>query len=412
MMNFRKSVLASVLFLSLLCGANAQNNEINYQDINTIVTAVPFLRIVPDARFGAMGDCGLAMSPDPNSMHFNASSLAFAEKPFGISTTYSPWLRALGLTDVYLAYLSAYGKIDKFQTIGFGLRFFSLGSIQFTDFQGNPLQTYRPNEFELSLAYARALSKNFSAGLTMKFIYSRLASNIQVGGYDVRPGTAVAADLSFSYRKPLKISGKKALFTGALAISNIGTKISYTKSENKDFIPTNLGIGASLEYNFDDHNSITAGFDVNRLLVPTPQPRYITDENGNQVENPSWDENGDQIPDFKQRSVPSAIFGSFSDAPGGAAEELREFNISVGVEYWYDKLFALRAGYFYEHPTKGGRRFLTVGLGVKYSVFGLNFSYLVPTSNNRNPLDNTLRFSLLFSFGGKAEADGAAPVGE
>lgn len=399
-MKFRKIALASVMFFAFGQAAFAQG-AINYDynsQINTIVTAVPFLRIVPDARFGGMGDCGIAMAPDPNSMHFNASNLAFAEKDFGVSATYTPWLRALGLSDVYLAYLSAYGKIDKNQSIGFGLRFFSLGSIQFTDFQGNPLQTFRPNEFEISAAYARQLSKNFSAGLTMKFIYSRLANNINVGGYDVRPGTAVAADLSFTYRKPMKINDHKALLTAALAISNLGTKISYTQSANRDYIPTNLGLGFSFSYDFDEHNSITAGLDVNRLLVPTPIPRQIPDENGDLVDNPNFDTDVNGIPDFKEQSVPAAMFSSFGDAPGGAVEELREFNVSTGLEYWYDKQFAVRAGYFYEHPKKGGRRYLSVGLGVRYSVFGINFSYLVPTSNNRNPLDNTLRFSLTFDF--------------
>jgi hypothetical protein len=413
-MNFRKIAVAAAVFFAFGQSVSAQqgvNYDFNSQ-INTIVTAVPFLRIVPDARFGGMGDCGIAMAPDPNSMHFNASHLAFAEKDFGVSATYTPWLRALGLTDVYLAYLSAYGKIDKVQSVGLGLRYFSLGSIQFTDFQGNALQTFRPNEFEINAAYSRKLGKNFSAGLGLKFIYSRLANNVNVGGYEVKPGTAFAADLSFTYKQPLKINDKKAMITAAMAISNLGTKISYTASANKDFIPTNLGLGFAFSYDIDDHNSITAGLDVNRLLVPTPIPRQIPDPNSPNpdqpvmIDNPAYDADANGIPDFKEQSVPAAMFSSFGDAPGGAVEELREFNVALGAEYWYDKQFAVRAGYFYEHPKKGGRRYLSVGLGLRYSIFGINFAYLVPTSNNRNPLDNTLRFSLTFDFDRPAKEAG------
>ncbi len=354
--------------------------------VNTINTAVPFLRIIPDARSGAMGDVGIAISADPNAMHFNPSKLAFADKDFAISATYTPWLRALGLQDVYLAYLSAYKRIDKLQTAGLSIRYFSLGNIQFTDENGGAIGQDRPNEFEIAGAYSRKLSDNFSAGLALKFIYSKLANGAEVNGETVTPGTAFASDLSFTYDKPLEIGGKKSNYTLGVAISNIGTKISYTNSTNRDFIPTNLGIGNALEYNFDDYNSITLAFDINKLLVPTPDEELVDNDN-------------DGVPDYKQISVASAAFTSFGDAPGGFSEEINEFMYSVGLEYWYDKQFAVRLGHYNEHKTKGNRKFFTVGLGLKYSIFGLNFSYLVPTSNQRNPLDNTLRFSLLFDFG-------------
>ncbi len=365
--------------------------------VNTIVTAVPFLRIIPDARSGAMGDVGIAISPDANAMHFNTSKLAFADKDLGISATYTPWLRALGLQDVYLAYLTGYKRIDDLQTVGVGLRYFSLGTIQFTDENGQPLGSDRPNEFELSLAYNRKLSEKFAAGLGLKYIYSRLANGQTVEDETITPGNSVAGDLSFTYRTPIQLGEGESMLTIGAAITNIGTKISYTKSANKDFIPTNLGIGAGLEYQIDEFNTINFALDLNRLLTPTPP-------SGDPL-SPENDTDGDQIPDYKEKSIIAAALGSFGDAPGGFGEEMNEFTYSVGAEYWYDKQFAVRVGHFNEHKTKGNRKFFTVGLGLKYNIFGLNFSYLVPTTNQRNPLDNTLRFSLLFDFGA-FEGDG------
>lgn len=380
-------------------GQNADGSS-----VNTIVTAVPFLRIVPDARFGAMGDVGIAMSPDPNSLHFNASALAFAEHDFSISATYTPWLRALGINDIFLSYLSAYKKIDKNSALGFGLRYFSLGKIDFTDINATPTGSARPNEFELNAAYSRRLGKEFSIALSMKFIFSSLAPGQISNGVQIRPGTAVASDISFTWRKPIKTNGRNSLLTVGAAVSNLGTKISYQQNGNRDYIPTNLGIGASFDYAIDDHNSLTFGVDINKLLVPTPIAREILDENGNVIDNPEYDnENGDGtgdgIADYRQKSVPAAVFGSFGDAPGGFAEEMSEFMIGAGAEYWYDKQFAFRMGYYWEHPDKGARKFLSLGLGVKYSVFALNFSYIVPTTSIRLPMDNTLRFSLMFNLG-------------
>jgi len=354
---------------------------------NTVVTAVPFLRIVSDARSGAMGDVGIGLSPDPNAMHFNASKLAFAEEELAVSATYTPWLRALGLNDVYLAYLTAYRKLNDLETLGFGLRYFSLGSIQFTDPNGQPLNTGRPNEFEVAMAYSRKLSENLSAGLTGKFIFSNLAAGQIVEGETIEPGIAGAADISFTYRDDIDLNkGDSELMVG-LALSNIGSKITYTNSLNRDFLPANFGLGAAWKIDFDEYNSFTIAADVNKLLVPTP------------CQGDNCDEDGDGRADWKDQSPISSIFSSWSDAPEGFSEELREFVYSIGIEYWYDQQFAVRAGYFNEHVQKGNRKFLTVGLGLKYNIFGLNFSYLIPTTNQRNPLDNTLRFSLIFDFG-------------
>lgn len=351
---------------------------------NAVTSAVPFLRITPDARGGGMGDVGIATSADPNGMHYNPSKLAFADKNVSVSATYTPWMRNLGLTDVYLAYLSGYKKIDEFQTVGLGLRYFSLGSIEFTNDQGQSLGQGQPNEFEVSGAYARKLSDRFSAAVAAKFIYSNLASGQVVGGNEIKPGTAGAADLSLTYKAPVKFTKNKSDFTFGLALTNLGNKVTYTSSTNRDYIPTNLGLGLGWRFHLDEYNTLLITSDFNKLLVPTPRPDV--------------DEDGDKIPDYRQYSPVRGIFKSFGDAPGGFKEELKEITTGLGAEYWYDDQFSVRAGYFYEHYSKGNRKYFSVGLGVKYNIFGLNFSYLVPTSNQRNPLDNTLRFSLLFDF--------------
>lgn len=370
---------------------------------NTIVSAVPFLRIVADARSGAMGDVGIGLSPDPNSIHFNASKLAFVEDDGAISATYTPWLRALGLQDVYLAYLTGYKNLDEFQTIGFGLRYFSLGSINFTDTNGAPLGTGRPNEFEVAGAYARKLSDQFSAAITAKFIYSNLAAGQQVNGTgeEITAGLAGAADISFTYETPIELNNGESTLRIGLAATNIGNKVTYTNSINRDFLPANLGLGAAWELNFDEYNKFTLAVDVNKALVPTPCVDTTPDDTVDDC-----DLNGNNIPDFKEESPIGAVFSSFGDAPTGFKEEMRELMFSFGAEYWYDEQFAVRVGYYTEDYQKGGRKFLTLGLGLKYNVFGLNFSYLVPTTNQRNPLDNTLRFSLLFDFGAFRGEDG------
>ena len=275
---------------------------------NTIITAVPFLRIVADARSGALGDAGIAISPDPNALHFNDSKLVFAEKNVGISATYTPWLRALGLNDVYLAYLTGYYKPDDLQAFGMGLRYFSLGEINFTDINGEPLGNGRPNEFEVKGSYSRKLSDKLAAGIGVKFIYSNLASGQTVGGQEITVGTAGAADVSFSYESPLEMKNLESTLRLGLAITNIGSKITYTNAANeeRDFIPTNLGIGGAWEMAFDEHNSFNLIFDINKLLVPTPC-----------FEDCDTDQDG--IPDWKEDSPIAGIFSSFGDAPGGIA---------------------------------------------------------------------------------------------
>lgn len=362
---------------------------------NTLLTALPFLRITPDSRSGALGDAGVSLSPDPNAMHHNAARLAFAEEDLGISATMSPWLRGLGIDDIYLFYLSGYKKIDNFQTVGLGVRFFSLGAIDFKDENGNDLGEGRPFEFEFAAAYSRKLSKKLSASLTAKFAQSSLASNRSIGGTQIIPARTFAADLGVFYKTKMGSSGRSNYLNLGAAITNLGNKVAYTKTATRDFIPTNLGLGGTYEMNFDDYNTLNVTFEINKLMVPTTIPF------GDSIRG---DVNKNNIADYREKALFDGIFGSFTDAPGGFTEEIQELMYSVGLEYWYDKVFAVRMGYFHENTLKGNRKFFTLGCGVKYNIYGINLSYLVPTNITRSPLANTLRFSFVFDFGAfKAE---------
>lgn len=357
---------------------------------NTVTTAVPFLRISPDARSGAMGDVGIAIDADANAQYWNVGKMPFNTKKHGVSATYTPWLKDL-VPDIFLAYLAGYTKFGENdnQAISASLRYFSLGEINYTDINANPIGTGKPNEFAIDLGYSRKLSEYLSAGLSFRYINSAIASGLGATqqGIEYKPGNAFGADLGVYYRKKNEIdefrSGTVAL--GAV-LSNVGSKISYT-STRRDFIPINLGLGGAYTYQADAYNAITFALDINKLLVPTP-----IDTNTEATGAPNY-----IIPD---KGVVSGMLGSFGDAPGGFNEELKEFQISAGAEYWYQQQFAVRAGYFYENKFKGDRKYFTVGLGVRYNVFGLNFAYLIPSGSgiNRNPLSNTFRFSLLFDF--------------
>lgn len=390
--------LSSIIALSLILFFNAKPVSAQITtgqltgEINTITSAVPFLMIAPDSRSGAMGDVGVALSPDANSMHWNPAKYAFVPNDMGLAISYTPWLREL-IPDINLAYLSGYKRIDKDQVIGFSLLYFSLGNITFTDVVGNTAGQFNPNEFSLDLAYARTFSDRFSGSLAFRYIYSNLTGGQFVGGMESTPGQAFAADVSLYYQNEDLLAGNyNATFAWGLNFSNIGSKISYQKNSDKDFIPMNLRLGAAYTLEFDDYNSLTMAGDINKMLVPTP-PIYFND---------SLDLNGEPVIEFGYPSnvgVPVGIFQSFYDAPMGFREELNEFTISAGLEYWYAKQFAIRAGYFHEHATKGNRKYFTLGIGLRLNVFGLDFAYLVPIAQN-NPLANTLRFSLLFDIEG------------
>lgn len=396
----RNFILISLGLAALIKPAVGQitPGQLSGKEINTVTTAVPFLTIAPDSRSGGMGEVGVALSTDANSMHWNPAKYAFATNDMGVSISYTPWLRKL-IPDINLAYLSGYKRIDKQQVIGISLLYFSLGSINFTDDVGNPTITSNPNEFSVDAAYARSFSDRFSGSLAFRFIYSNLTGGYYVGGIESHPGMAYASDVSVFYRNnELRLRDYDATFAFGANISNIGSKISYTSNSDKDFIPINLRLGAAYTIDFDDYNSLTAAFDVNKLLVPTPPEYYKSSDsvgiNGEPVIKSGFDPNV---------SVAVGMMHSFYDAPAGFSEEIREITYSVGMEYWYAKQFAIRGGFFYEDALKGNRKFFTVGIGLRLNVFGLDFAYLVPLNNQNSPLANTLRFSLLFDFAGLKE---------
>lgn len=384
----RFSIIGSVVGTAISLSASAQGTGVGADGraINTITTAVPFLRISPDARSGGMGDVGIAMSPDANAQFWNIGKLPFATKNYGVALTYTPWLKDL-VPDIFLAYISGYAKFGKegaYQTVSGSLRYFSLGDITYTQDGINPTGTGKPREFALDLGYARQLSPYLSTGVSLRYIHSAIASGLAgTPGADYAPGNTVAGDVGIYYTKTKELDDfRKNNFSFGAVISNLGGKISYS-SVRKDFIPINLGIGAAYTSQFDEYNKVTFAIDINKLLVPTP----LLDTSGKYF-----------YPTDK--TVVSGVLGSFGDAPGGGSEELREINFSAGAEYWYQDQFAVRAGYFYEDKTKGDRKYFTVGLGAKYNIFTLNASYLVPSGAgiSRNPLSNTLRFTLSFDF--------------
>lgn len=364
--------------------------------LNVITTAVPFLEIAPDARAGGMGDAGVSTSTDANAVHWNPAKLAFAEKEMGVSVSYTPWLRAL-VPDINLAYLSFYKKVNDQQALALSLLYFSLGDITFTDVVGTEIGQFKPNEFAVDLAYSRKLGEEFSGGVALRYIYSNLTGGFAVAGNESHAGKSVAADISAYWHHEVDWGGKGSILSAGANISNIGSKVSYTSTGHTDFIPTMLKIGPSYRMNLDEYNTLTFTVDFDKLLVPTP-PIYATNDSTHMpIIDPITGKYAIAAGKDPNVSVPQGMIQSFYDAPGGFKEQIKEFDIASGIEYWYDKQFAVRAGYFYEPTSKGGRQFFTVGAGLKYSVFGLDFAYLIPTVT-RNPLENTLRFTLLFDF--------------
>jgi hypothetical protein len=395
-MNQLKTLFAvfSLAFSVISVNVFAQQSENLDNWLNTITTSVPFLIISPDAKAGGMGDVGVASTPDAMSMHWNPAKYAFVKNDVGFSVCYTPWLKSL-VPDINLSYLTGYKRLDENQVLGFSLRYFTLGEINFTDANNTPLGSFNPNEFSLDGGYALKLSPRFSTGVALRYVYSNLTGGQQVGTLATKPAHTVAGDISGYYIKEVRMAGKKMDWATGINISNIGAKVSYTETVDKDFIPTNLRVGSSLATDLDEYNQVSFEFNINKLLVPTP---------------PMYNDDGEIIsgldPDV---SVISGILQSFYDAPYND-REVRELIYSTGVEYWYDKQFAVRTGYFYEHPTKGDRQFFTLGAGVRYNVFGLDFSYLIPVQgrdevNAVNPLSNTLRFALTFDFSALEQVD-------
>lgn len=368
---FRILSCASLLFVTGKSSLQGQTTTAG-TDIQAITTAVPFLMIAPDSRHGGLGEAGVALADDANATHWNLSGLAFTENQMGVGISYTPWLRAL-VPDINLSYLSGYYNMgERAGVIAASIRYFTLGKIEFTDENAIKYGEFNANEFALDAGYTRKVSENLSAGVALRFIYSNLAANARAGSFDTRPGTSVAGDASLLYQKDISAGQTPLNLRFGMNLSNIGAKISYTNSSNRDFIPTNLRLGTALKAEMDEYNSLTFLADVNKLLVPS--------EGGQ-----------------SDKTLIDGIFSSFGDAPGGFSEEISEFNLSVGMEYWYNNLFAARAGIFLEDAEKGNRKFVTLGAGVRYNVFALDFAYLASLTQN-HPLQNTLRFSLLFNF--------------
>jgi hypothetical protein len=373
-------ILAVVLGIGSFVPGVYGQNKTSTTGANTITTGVPFLSIAPDSRAGAMGDVGVATAPDVNSQHWNPAKYAFIDSEMGVALSYSPWLSNL-VKDINLAYLVGYKRLDDRQTLSASLRYFALGDITFMSEYGDPTGQQNPNEFAIDMGYTRLLSDNFSGAVAMRYIRSDLTGGQLVNGVETHAGNTFAADVAFYYQTEMRINRKSSVFAAGIDISNIGGKISYTDGETKDFLPTNMRLGLSYKTEMDKYNTITFAFDANKLMVPTPDTADV-----------------DIITGLgSDQSVVQGMFTSFSDAPGGMAEEFKEINFSIGAEYWYNKQFAIRAGYYYEDVNKGNRKFFTAGAGLKMNVFALDFSYLLPVAQN-NPLANTLRFTLSFDF--------------
>jgi hypothetical protein len=337
-----------------------------------ITTAVPFLGITPDARAAALGDAGVASSPDANSAYWNSAKLAFIDKDYGVSASYTPWLGKI-INDMYIFYLSGYYRIDRRQVVAMSMKYFDLGEVQFN--QGpdpaDLLGRYNPREFAFDVTYSRLLTEHISIGGALRYIHSNLTGYLSTNAFDASPGNSVAVDLGFYYTKPY--TWKNSSLSLGATITNLGGKISYSDQNNSDFLPTNLRIGGAYKLEVGPMNTFTFLLDFNKLMVPsvkeTPPPSML-----------------------------SGVFGSFSDAPGGFSEEMREITTSFGVEYWYNDTFAGRLGYFYEAKDKGDRKYLTFGVGARVEKFGLDIAYLVPTNKRENALAETLRFTAYMLF--------------
>jgi hypothetical protein len=374
--------------LAFFCGSLLGANTVQSQtgSINIVSTAVPFLRISPDARAGGMGDMSIATTPDANAAFWNLAKIPFAKNRDAVAVNYTPWLKDLGLSDVYLASLAAYHKLSDESAISTSLRFFSLGNIQLTDFSGNVLNNIKPSEFSVDFGYSRILNNKLSLGVAIRYINSRLVIGDVGTGVVYKAGTSVAGDVSLFYRG---VDESGAGLNWGVSLSNLGAKIGYTNdARNRDFIPANLGVGATYNFVMDENNRLMLGLDINKLLVPVVPPAtgvYAADSAS--------------LANYRSTSVLSSWFKSFNDG----TNQLNSLQASLGAEYAYNEQFFVRAGYFYEDKSRGNRQYFSVGAGFSMDAFQVNLSYLVPSGSGitRNPLSNTIRVGLLFNIGGK-----------
>lgn len=361
--------------------------------LRPVQSAVPFLNITPDPRAAALGDQGVSTTPDIYSPYWNPAKTALMENDFGVGFAFTPWLRKL-VNDMYLSHLTGYYKLRKEDALHFYLTYFNLGSITFTNNTGDVVTEFTPNEWMGGVGYSRKLSRSLSAGVNLKYIFSNLAGNFtnQTTGTPARPGMAAAADIGFYYNRDFVVSERDFNIAAGATISHIGNKISYTNSSRQDFLPTILRLGTTATYLVDDFNKFSFSVMASKLMVPSSQLEFVTTPNTAGGVNTT-----DVFLATPNKGLVSGMFGSFTDAPFGAREELQEIMYSFGVEYWYDNMFAIRGGYFHESQFKGNRKYFTTGFGVRYQKIGLDLCYLIAVQRV-NPLSETLRFALTFNF--------------
>ncbi|MBN2668805.1 MAG: type IX secretion system outer membrane channel protein PorV [Bacteroidales bacterium] len=407
MMN-RIALSLSLITISLISfGQKATIVGQDTETSNPIRTAVPFLTITPESRAGGMGDVGVATTPDNSSIQYNVAKYLFSEQNYGLSISYTPWLTNLGIHDINLLNVAGFSKLNEMQTISGSLTYFSLGNIQFLDDFGEFVKDYTPNEFNIKMGYSRLLTDQLSMGISLGYAYSNLTGGYSNSSTEVTAGNSFVADVGFYYNNDIEVSGYDANYALGLSIKDIGNTMSYSEGAEKSFLPTTMRLGGAFTIDLDDYNSIMTSVEFSKLLVPTPPIYYAAgevDENGDTVLV-----GGEYIKAGKSSdvSVGTGMFQSFYDAPGiekadgsrnVVSEELKEIMWSVGLEYWYAKQFALRGGYFHESTMKGNRKYFSMGLGLKYNVFGFDFAYLIPVNGKTSPLANTLRFSISFNF--------------
>ena len=380
-----KKILSIIIILLSCIAVKAQDKTNMFNPVNSAVTSQT---IAPDARSAGMGDVGVATDPDATSQFWNPAKYPFCISRAGVALNYTPWLRQL-VSDMDLAYLSGYYRIGDYSAVSGSLRYFSLGEVMLSSGQGEQYDmTINPYEMSLDVAYSLMLSETFSISAGVRWIYSDLTYDYNE---DTAPGSAFAADLSCYYQNYINLGQRECQLGLGLNISNIGSKITFGGSDESEFIPTNMRLGAALMIPVNEYNRFTIAADANKLLVPT-YPKQNEDEPDNEYQ--------DRLrKDYYDVSSISGIFKSFSDAPRGFKEELEEIQWSIGAEYVYNDQFSLRAGYHHESENKGNRKYFTVGAGFKMNVFSLDAGYVIATAKS-NPLDQTLRVSLTFDMDG------------
>ncbi len=388
--------VAATLFVCVATQtALADGNQIK-NEFNPIETGVTSLGIAPDARGASMGDIGAATEPDANSQFWNPSKYAFAYSNAAVSLNYTPWLRKL-VNDIFLANLSGYWKIGSGdnQAISASLRYFSLGEVSAQDLADNTT-SLSPYEMSIDVGYSRKLSEKFSMGVVFRYIYSDMGFSSSYAGDQSTGASAVSADLAGYFTTYPIIGQNECQWSWGWNISNIGTKVSYDNGNRPAFLPTNLKLGTSFTFPLADYHTLAVNLDLNKLLVPSkPRDSDYLDENG-QIDQRAYEK---AYEDWQNMSPITGIFKSFSDAPGGFKEELREISYSLGAEYSYNQQFFLRAGYYHESQYKGNRQYFGFGAGFSLNVVRLDASYMLATTQT-SPLDQTLRFTLTFDMDG------------